>query len=336
MKNYYDSEKSLDASELVKQPVNELSQKLIRDTNKKIILYGPRGSGRTLVLHNLEQRSLGSLNPAIFTTFDSDSLFGEENNRFDEQFMVHYYEVMMVNKILCFIENNYEILFAQSFREEKKVIAVLINEINDYVKNVRYDNSYLVKKYPFGSLTSLLLEKFRSSTAIEGITLIMDRFDWTDAGSAVSQILLSEYFRLFDKSIITTDDELLRDNHVARERMDQYSFTEVNYGKNMEVIKRIMDLRVKSFNPNYPITRPFSAEELPGEIIQKLVEKANGDIGLMFMVIAEMERYFEGNHECLEKSTNFVMNVMDLSFTRKLNSHEKKKSMSKPIKLYLN
>lgn len=60
---------------IIIEPVDELCNLLDESTSKRIILYGSKGSGKTMVLSNYEERKAYTNRPIIYTKFDPAGLF---------------------------------------------------------------------------------------------------------------------------------------------------------------------------------------------------------------------------------------------------------------------
>ena len=60
----------LNVSEFVREPALEFIKKIKTCPDKKIILTGGRGSGKSSVLYNFENTGIGNLNQLIYTRFD--------------------------------------------------------------------------------------------------------------------------------------------------------------------------------------------------------------------------------------------------------------------------
>ena len=56
--------------QFIREPVDTLSRELTESSSKKIILDGGRGSGKSVVLENIQDKGLGTRNQTILIRFD--------------------------------------------------------------------------------------------------------------------------------------------------------------------------------------------------------------------------------------------------------------------------
>lgn len=318
----------------VKEPVNEIHKRLKKSDSSKIILIGERGCGKTTVLYNHEFKSIGTENPAIYTRFDSLGMFGENEfsrkSEYKRNFVKHYYELVFAVKILDYISSNYEKTFSEHFKEDKEIVCGYLKKVDDYIRNHRYERMNLNDKLDTGDLTSKYIKKFKKYSDSEDVTLMIDRFDWTDGGSEISQSILKKYFKMFDKSIITTDDQsVLRDEDKRKGLTKKgFSILEVNYGKDVDIVKKIVELRIKHNNSSQlNTTDKITANILTDEVYRRLTTKADGNIDTILMTISSMNDTYSW------KKGSIVSNMKEC-FDEQVEEKQKIKSMSRPVRLY--
>ena len=68
----------------------------------------------------------------------------------------------------------------------------------------------------------LFIERLKKHLDISSLILAIDRFDWTNNGDPLTQNILSRYFDMFDKIIITTDDESLTDFGIQKSWLTRF------------------------------------------------------------------------------------------------------------------
>jgi len=288
------AKKTLNTKEYVREPVDEICKEINENTSSKIILTGERGCGKSTVLHNLENRGLGTQNQCIYTRFDSCGVTGVHNDElFNERFFEHYYELVLSYDILNYIKNNYGLTYEESFKNYATVLNDISNQTSHYINEIPFDidrtESFLSRMLAQSEFTKPILDEFKDRLGIESLTIAIDRFDWTNANSPISQKVISRYFDTLDKVIITTDDDSIFDenNRLALEFKD-YSIIDVCYSKDKDVAKEIIKRRIQHHNNNIKDGYiPFSLENITDSMYQSLVQKTNGNLSLMFSIIGE-------------------------------------------------
>jgi len=315
MKNIYEL---INKEILVREPVDEICDRIINSRNKKIILTGGRGVGKSVVLSALENRCLGTKNECINIHFDAAGM----GSNFEEQFYIHYYELIFSNKLLHYIKQNYTITYNRYFNKYDKITSDYFEELNNYVNNCLYEDIEIKKYLNTGELSSKILNKFKEVLKLETLTLAIDRFDWTLNRNPIAQVVLSKYFNMFDKTVITSDDENVK------EKCD-YSIINIDYGKDVEIVKLILTKYMLSQNTGKKDKFPFDL--IPTEKYFYLIEKTNGNIKLMLEIMSEVIRDWEW---C--SSDNFIMNEeIDKETKYKVKHFNEVMEMSSKTKFYL-
>ena len=111
MISYIRPEKIIKTEQFVREPVDDINRKINNSTDKKFILTGSRGSGKSLILFNTLDRGLGTDNQTVLMRFDSIVNFASKPDEFfDERFFNHYYEMIFSWKLLTYIKKNYGLL----------------------------------------------------------------------------------------------------------------------------------------------------------------------------------------------------------------------------------
>lgn len=319
------------------EPIDKVFEEIKTSNSKKIIVTGGRGVGKTLVLCNCSNRTKYTSNPIIFTRFDSVGLFSKGlENIFDEGFYEHYYEIIMSFKLLNYIKEQYNIYGTET--DEYKKLTTFEDKINtydkklvNYIKNVCYDGeSCLQELFSTGDLTGELLKNAKDILGIESVSLAIDRFDWTNSNNKLSQKVLSKYFDMFDKVIITSDDSSLLEQK-NRELLTEkgYSFIDVTYGKELSNVKDIVVKKIEQCNHNIR-NLEFNHNNISDGIYQKMIDKSNGNISLM--VYATTYAYDTYQWECGEWNPD---KCLDFALDVKVEENKKLSKMMKSLKLYL-
>ena len=73
--------------QFIREPADLLSKEIVENSSKKIILNGGRGTGKSVILHNTQDKWLGTENQIMLMQFDPITLFSNiPNENFDERF----------------------------------------------------------------------------------------------------------------------------------------------------------------------------------------------------------------------------------------------------------
>lgn len=316
--------------EFVREPVDNLCKKIDNSVSKKIILSGGRGTGKTTTLYNIENKGIGTENQYIFTRFDSCAMSGvDQNENFNERFFNHYYELLLSHKLLSYIKKYYGLTYENNFKELKELLNRISDDTNYYINTICFGKKTLNRYLELTEYSHVILEQLKKILNISSISLAIDRFDWTNSNSILSQNILSNLFSMFDKVIITTDDESLK-NEENKVENKGYSFVNVNYGKDKLVIKEIIRKRVEHYNKHSNMEKTFPIEIITDKIYQDLINKTNGNISLMLDSVSEVINMWNWKQGNLDLPKQF-----DIATNDQINTSIKIKNMSKQPKLYL-
>lgn len=313
------------SKEYVKKPVENICKLIQESDSKKIILSGGRGTGKSVVLCNLENQ-----NNFIYMKFDPIQMF-KLDDVFDEKFFKHYYEMIFMKKLLLYIKQNYRIIYEQYFTDFEELYSDVVNYTTKYINNSRYESASIGRYLSSTEISGEILEKLKNEAGINSLNLAIDRFDWTNGADELSQVILNKYFCMFDKILVTSDDESLDRNSKRRLTEKGYSFVNVDYGKKISIIKQIVSKRIESYNQN--INHDCGEKYFPLSIMEKsiyenLIEKANGNISLIIDCLREtIETYnFKGNSFNPEKDFDIEMDIQinHVKKLRKMDGHKPK------------
>lgn len=330
MFQYINSKEILNTSEYVREPVDDVCKKIENSFSKKIILCGGRGTGKSIVLSNNEKRSVGRENQSILTNFDLaiiNRLTSDEV--FNKDFFEHYYEISISNKLLNYIKQCYKFTYETHFNDLEKIVNNFLKDIDNYINKVYYEKVSLSKYLKTGELSYVIYEKLKKCLDITSLSFSIDRFDWINGNSEMSQIILSKYFDMFDKVIISSDDDELQNESNRKKLIEKgYSFIDVDYGKNDLIIKEIIKRRIEQYN-KFKNTC-FQLNLITDEMYKFLINKTNGNINLMLDSVSDLIDiwYFkEGVLDLQQQLSN--------STEEQIQSSIKLKKMCRPPKLYL-
>lgn len=321
--------------QFIREPVDLLSKEIVENSSKKIILNGGRGTGKSVILHNTQDKWLGTENQIMLMQFDPITLFSNiPNENFDERFLNHYYELIFSWKLLSYISTNYILTYESDFKDIEELLKNISRNTDDCINNMYYEKKELQRYLMTTEISSEILERFKKKFGINTLTLAIDRFDWINGSSAYVQKIMSKYFDLFDKTLITVDDSSLEDRNRQIEMENKgYSIITAMYGKNVDVVKQIIKKRIKLYNDTTDNSKRFFDENvMTDKIYSSLVNRANGNMSLMlntFGEIADLLDWQDGYVQDLENEFNNEISVQ-LSKTKQL-----RKMDATPPKLHL-
>lgn len=316
----------------IREPVDHLCNEINNNVSKKIILSGGRGSGKSVVLYNNEKKNLGNDTQCIYTIFDSIRMFkGYPNDVFDDHFLNHYYELVFSNKLLHYIKNNYSLTYENSFKDLEEITYDLIKKLDNYINKACYVEVTLDKYLKPTELSQLIIERLKRNLNINTLYLSIDRFDWTNGNSISAQIILSKFFDMFDKVIITTDDESLLDKNNRKDFIKRgYSFIDINYGKDKVIIKELIKKRIVLYNKNLKFgNKTFNENNITDEIYQYLINKTNGNISLMLDIIKDVIDTWQW-----EDGLEDIYKQFEFSTKNQIESSKTLRKMTTQIKLH--
>ncbi len=312
----------------LRNPVEVINRGIdISGTSEKIILYGPKGGGKSIVLSHREYETVGTSSPAILTNFDAVSKFGG----FDDWFIVHYYELEMARNLLHYIEKYYGKVYESKFLALSKRIDALTKEFDNYFRLHHYKKTELSQRLTTGTICTQLLDEFRAALLPQSVSLLINRFDSTDCNSVIAQETLAGYFSLFDRVVLTTADQSIDESTERRAELTAkgYSLIPVDYGKDLSTVKQIVELYVAHYNANKSTNKPvFPIKLLTDEMHEILLSRAKGNINKILIAVRQVIEGF---------SCSSTKDIITDYFNREdaYEAEVKAKKMVKPTKFYL-
>ncbi len=305
----------------IREVVDDVCDEIKRVPLDKIILTGGRGIGKSAILYNLEDREISHRNPFIYTHFDSVVSFSQvPNNVFSDEFHRHYYEVILSLKILNYLKRKYPLIYDTHFKGADSIVRTSYQELIGFGRG-HYRRSLIFFKT--GVLVKDILDLVREVLKLETINLAIDRFDWTNGRSIYTENLLSNYFPMFDKTVITSDDASLEER---KETIEEQGFKIIKptYSQDLNFIRFLIinncdDEVIKS------VLRTISDEDL-----KNLITFCSGNIKAMLSIINELEskwRFYKGSLD--------VSKELQTETKRELERIRQVDSVSVPPKFYL-
>lgn len=309
---------------LVNEPVDKISNDIINNDSKKIILNSNRGTGKSIVLNDIQNKSLNTYNQTIYTGFDSMlNITSKPDSYFDDKFFKHYYELIISLKLLSYIKNNYPKLYEDKFKSDYEYLKFLANCTDNYIKDYWFD----YKLYHYlkqGVITERIIKKFKQNTNIDKLNIAIDDFDSIYAESYYTQELLSNYFHLFDKTIITVNEPLSNNK-----KYKDFDIETISYNRDINIIKQIIQKRIALYNLNKTdYEYYFDQNNITDDMYLSLIIKTNGNISLMIEIIYNLiktynfyDKKIDIENE-LNKEINIQVNTQNK--LRKINKNKPK------------
>lgn len=258
-------------------PVEKVLLSLAQDHN--IVLTGPRGGGKSVVLHSYEKKQKGEDEIAVGVRADLST----HENLSDDKLSKHY-ELLLTEALRNYVSANYgwnqQIKFKrlnQALEEAKEQLVMAM-----HCKYIRLDatNNILVNDF----LTTYI-NAIKEHLDVKRVTLFVDRFDWLGDSSYRAQKLMHEQLEKADRFIITSDDNNLLNDKKDMLEQNNVSAVVVNYGQDEQVAKEIVDRDFRYWQQEkYP--RLLLPENMLSEnAYHELIQKCNGNFNLLFATL---------------------------------------------------
>lgn len=300
MIRYINPQELIKTEQFVREPVDTINKDIIEDTSKKIILIGGRSSGKSVVLQSMQDRGLGTNNQTIFMRFDSAVNFSTKPSElFDDAFFNHYYELTFSWKLLTYIKEHYFLTYEAYFKDIEELLKSISENTDYFINNISYDTASLKRYLTPTEISAEILTRIKKYLGIDSLSLVIDRFDWTNGRSEYTQQILSRYFDLFDKSVITSDDPSLEEDDI-KEKLENkgFSIKTATYGKDENIVKQIIRKRIKLYNETLNDSNKFFDENImTNKIYTKLVNGANGNISILLDTFEEVSNLLLWNSD---------------------------------------
>lgn len=323
----------------LREPVWNIVEKIYEGTPRKIILTGGRGVGKSTVLASLTKPPYTYNTKTINLSFDSVIHFSESpNNLFTEDFFHHYYELVISWQLLNYAKNYYTCYpnyakqeFLRMFKDIEEKLTRILNKTNEYLRHAYYSKIKLDEYLTPQELSPEILNRLKDFLDSENINITIDRFDWINGRSELSQQVLSTYFDMFNKVILTSDDqELATKERQTKLQSQGYTIIPVNYGSDYHTIRSIIETRLKNI-PDLKLN--FHPGALTNQKLLEIINKAEGNITIILNIISELTDIYQFDSSPFALGN--LRDQIDLVTDKHLN-HAKilTKSMKEP-KLYL-
>lgn len=305
-----------------KKPVEEISSKIIDSNEKRIILQGVKGAGKSTVLYHNRNNTLYTPHVSIISTFHNSIPFFGINDLFTKEYYEYFYELEISFILLSQIKLFYSDIFDKHFTDIYEEITKRLKELTIYTRISNKEQKNLKEILAFGSLTDPIIRTFKKEVSLQTLDLQIDQFEYN---SPYHQANLVNYDKIFDQLILACNIECVSPNLEEK----GYKIIDVNYGKNKEVLREILKQRIIEYNISIEkekVTFPFN--KMTDNIIEALIELSNGNISIVLdsLYIAS-ETLFSYKNASLNDITSYLQ--------REIDKKEKTEKMYPAKKLHL-
>ncbi len=309
-------EELINTEAFVREPVDSLTKEIRDNSSKKIILNGGRGTGKSVTLSCMQNQGLGMESQTILMRFDSVIGFAKYPTKwFNEAFFAHYYELVFSWNLLSFIKQHYGLTYETYFQDIEALLQNVSQNTDDYIQNIYYEEKTIERFLRPTEISSEIITRLKKYLGIQKLNLAIDRFDWINGSSSYTQSLISKYFNLFDKTVITVDDDSLEKGRLIK---NGYSIVPITYGKEIDVIKQIIKKRI-------------GVDIFTNEMYRKLIEESNGNISFIIDTCGEVRDILNWEDEKVDIDTEFNETLNHQLIRRK----ELRERDGNPPKFYL-
>lgn len=301
---------------LVREPIGKVMESIDSITTKGIILAGPKHSGKSIILRIYEDERKG-----IYLY--NDPSFNTSNLNAEEQ--RHYYELILLSYLYDYAKEYSEDIYEKYFkRNHDEILAVL-----------SYSNFNPIKFVESQKHIIALLERIKNCFKIEELALLFDRFDWPcDEQNRKFQELMLPYIKLFDKFIITTEEqEVYSDENRKKELLGKgFSVIDVDYGKDIETTKKIISTNIAYLNANFYENEHLDdiKDLITPDTYNFIIDQARGNLGLLFYTILEFysnqyNHHYSKKNIPYDEEISFLYKDVDKRLKQREGCYEKKK-----------
>lgn len=273
------------------EPINAIVQQIHDTKANKIIVAGPGGSGRKLVLEQLNQ----TMN-AVSLELDPYRLNADRDQKYYEAEV----EIQMAKALLFYARKTNRQYYEQYFQEDSNYLWKMESELDMQLKSEFLNN---VKKLSKGQYTALLLSKVKNIIELESMNLILRDIDYMTEEIQKQYIKYEDFFQ---KIIMTSGDRDVYEPTYYNRKLEQenYKIVTLEYGKQLEIVKQILALRAQYCEKNIPELRnAHLMDELEQELFN-IIKVTNGNIKVMINLMYRMYMYLSGKPKANQNDIN--------------------------------
>ena len=309
------------SKEYVREPVDKAVNKILESKKRRIILSGNRGTGRTTVLHALQNRGLGTKEQTIYMHPEAIIFMEKEpTEQFNEELFDYIYEQYFAHSILCYIKRNYPLTYEKYFKKDKEALSKAIDEFDEQLNNCWYiETTFKTSKEP-EKILKRTLYKMYDKLNIDKLNIAIDGFDKINGSSKYAQKVYERNFHRFDKTIIVSNDPKLKKENLNNS--EEYDIQKLTYGKNKDVLREIIRRRMSEDKEK--------ADLYTQDIFINKLAKLGENITFTLEVLAHIDRRLSWCEQ-----VNDIEKIIDeVTIVQKEKAKELKKII-KPPTLYL-
>ena len=275
----------VNSEEFVREPVDKEVNEILDSSSNKIILTGGKGIGKSTVLCGLEKRGLGCKEQTIYDNPECVVTIAKEPNKmFDSNIFDYFSELNFTNNILFYIKRNYPIVFKKHFEKDMQLVHSLLHLFIKQLNNSYFNNITIECKYGIKELSFDILNRFRQIMEIDKLNIAIDRFDKMNGSSEYVQKTYKEYFDMFDRVILTSDDPNLDKEMLSSKG---YDLRYISYGNDKDFLREIIRRR-KSLDDDDKDYKELFTTDL---FLDKLT-KFDGNIDLSIETLVRVRNLF--------------------------------------------
>lgn len=298
------------------KPSMKIIDKINSSPKDKIILTGVQKSGKTTTLKCLANNCNQGKQAVIYVDY-SNLAYLSELSQIEYEY---YYELLLAKKIIEFIKNN-NYNYYKEFIMEDYFIQNEFRKFNDYLC-VRLHSNIAFNVFEKGMFINKILTILKQIIGIDSITLLIDHFDFVGNSSKRFQDLMSSYFNIFDKVILTTND-----SEIKRVSLNEsgYEIIDVAYAKELANTKKILLSYFKWwFNQiNCDISHLKKINKVYNLInndnfCNKIILVTNGNIDMMISILRIYFIQDSSIEDAIAKTISFQNEIDSVTYKRKL------------------
>ena len=157
------AEEVINSSCFIREPVDDVRKKINNSDKDRIILNGGRGTGKSVVLNEIQQKGLGTDNQTVLLRFDSAITFNKAPNQYySREFFINYYELEMANYLLGYIKKYYGLYYEKYFVKTWNEVKRRLDNIIKYANNVAFGDIIQLDKFlDVGEITTKLIKDMK-------------------------------------------------------------------------------------------------------------------------------------------------------------------------------
>jgi len=250
---------------------------------KNAIVTGPRCSGKTIVLKEVERRQIKTGNDAIYIPIDQTNLA----MRKDLKESKYNFELFLSDYILNYCQKNYKRIYN---RDLSNVHHEIIVKRDDYYESTNGFGTIKIEDYN-GEKLFEIISLVKKVLDIDKLTIMLDRYDWV-SNPQEFQEMTKYYLNIFDKYVITTDDQkVLNKDRMNDLENKNYNIVNVDHGRIINYVKEIITRDLKYWSK--PQNRKFGKQYLDiRDLIDvatynELIMNCRGNFGLLYDTLRE-------------------------------------------------